>query len=572
MVRSILLPQNDPRSQQQKEKHFKQMRDIYSYDLGSPYFSFDGSLAFLDYQTFPYQFSPKSIRLFALLMKNAGFNLVFSTIISALKVIPVLAYVLLKRMVKGYPFPEFKDYHSYFWTRPDLQFLNNFDSDLYFGVQRVLGPNPNWIEGLTDAHQLPEEFRSIVNFLIDQTYEEALGDGRLYITDYSVLQDLTSDPQRRGGSEQYTTAPLALFYRQEDGFLRPLAIQLYGTEPVSPTNPIYSPADGQHWTMAKLFVQTADITVQIFWTHVSFTHYQMNPILLASYRNLSPNHPLFILLKPHWQGTLYVNNITRFFRTAKTGEATFFGRIVPCEMGTLSSFIGKGLRKFNIKGDSFPNSLQKRHVEDPALFYPYRDDGKLVWDAISRFTREYCELYYLSDQDVLDDYELQAWGGEIGGSLEQGKMGVSGFPTEFKSVDEVADTVANVIFTATAQHSCVHYTLFDYAGFIPNMPPSLNILPSKFLGRQVLKEDLLQMMPAFDNMLIQGLGYAFNNFRTNRIGGYNLNQFGQEARGVIENFQEHLKEITKQVDLRNQTRPFPYIHMNPSSIPNSITG
>ncbi|MDJ0576770.1 MAG: lipoxygenase family protein [Xenococcaceae cyanobacterium MO_234.B1] len=182
---------------------------------------------------------------------------------------------------------------------------------LYFGLQRVAGVNLVAIQRLsTEENLLPENFedvKSVVNKLTDQTYEEALEEGRLYITNYQMLQMMSENLKEVDGiPTQYTTDPVALYYRQEnwDGLLRPLAIQLSVTQPTSLTNPIYTPADGQHWLMAKNYVQTADAVVFTTWTHGARNHYLIESIILASYRNFAKNHPLLALLYPQFRGTL----------------------------------------------------------------------------------------------------------------------------------------------------------------------------------------------------------------------------------------------------------------------------
>ena len=64
---------------------------------------------------------------------------------------------------------------------------------------------------------------------------------------------------------------------------------------------------------------------------------------------------------------------------------------------------------------ALPAELRRRGVDDVNLLsdYPYRDDALLVWDAVRGFVSEYLDLYYVTDQDVANDPELQAWLQEI---------------------------------------------------------------------------------------------------------------------------------------------------------------
>ena len=571
MTREILLPQQDSEAQREREQYFEKMRSLYQYDLNAPYFSFNGNIACLS-----------TTGLSKWLVVWPTLKLTVMTAYKVVMIVIVGIYAWLKSLFKGYPFPDFKDYYFFFFKRPDSQYLNNFNDDTYFGLQRVSGPNSTWIKGLTEEDNLLENFRvnDIVSSLTDQTYAEALTEKRLYLADYSILKVMVDNPKKLpDGRQQYTTNPVALFYRQDNGLLKPLAIKLYATESTSAKNPIYTPANGQHWTMAKMFVQNADLIVQNGWTHSVRTHYLVGSLVLATYRNLSPNHPLFKLLRPHWQDTLAVNTLIRYYRpTHEGGKIPPFGMILPCEQNTLADFFGTGIKTYSFKEMSFPNDLKNQRLEDPNLFFPYRDDGKLVWEAIHEFVREYVNLYYKCDRDVVADLELQTWGDEIGGSLEDNKMGIADFPRQFHTINQIVETVGNIIFLATAQHNCVHYSLYQYVAFAPNMPFSLMAPPNTDLQTPIFQEDLSKLMPPLKDVLVQSLGFYLNFIQANKIGEYKLSQFDREAWEIVRNYQKKLQEISNKINLRNKKRTsdgeksiFNYDLMNPHYMANSIT-
>ncbi len=604
MTRKLLLPQKDSQGKQKRQRYLKWMQELYQYDLKLPYYSFNGNLAFLTTQG-----------IGELLVTWPSFKLTVMTIYKVVMMTIAGIYAWLKSLVKGYPFPDFKDYYFFFFKRPDYQYLENFNDDNYFGLQRVSGPNPTWIKGITEEYEFPEKLeeyefltkleedgilekqgekdfrenleeddflesikvKDIIGILTGKTYEEALREQRLYLADYSSLKVMVDHPKELSdGRKQFTTNPVALFYRQDNGLLQPLAIKLYATEITSATNPIYTPAHGTHWKMAKMFVQNADLLVQTVWTHSMRSHYLLGSLVMATYRNLSPNHPLFALLKPHYQDTLAVNTLIRYYRpTHKDGKIPPFGMVIPCAQEELANFFGRGMRTYSFKEMSFPNKIKKQNLEDPNLFYPYRDDGKLVWDAVHEFVREYVNLYYNSNQDVLEDFELQTWGDEIGGSLDNGKMGIPDFPTKFKTIEEIVETVGNIIFLATAQHNAVHYGLYKYVTFAPNMPYCLMEPPHTDLETPIFQEDLAKLMPPLKNVLVQSLGFYLNFIRSNRIGDYQLSQFDREAHRVIKKFQEELKKISQVIKARNIERTYygkqAYTLMDPQYMVNSIT-
>ena len=572
MTREILLPQeNSKREDLKKEQHFTKMRSLYQYNLKAAYFSFNGNIACL---------STTGWKKWLVIMPSLKLSIL--TIYKTIMMIIAGLYAWIKLLFKGYPFLDFKDYYFFFFKRADTQYINNFNDDTYFGLQRVSGSNPTWLKGLSREDNILETFKidDIVSSSTNQTYEEALDSKRLYLADYSLLKVMVDNLKKLpNGRQQYATNPVALFYRQDNGLLKPLAIKLYATESTSDRNPIYTPNHGKHWQMAKMFVQNADLIVQNGWTHSVRTHYLIGSLVLATYRNLLPQHPLFRLLKPHWQDTLAVNNLVRYYRpTHEGGKIPPFGAILPCEQNTLADFFGTGMKTYSFKNMAFPQDLKNQNLEDPNLFFPYRDDGKLVWSAIKEFVREYVSLYYKCDRDVARDSELQTWGDEIGGSLADNKMGIPDFPRQFNTVDEVVETVSNIIFLTTAQHNCVHYSLYQYVAFAPNMPFSMMSPPDTDLETPLSQEYLAKLMPPLKNVLVQSLGFYLNYIQSNKIGQYKLSQFDRKTWNAIAKYQQKLQKISQEINQRNKQRTadgeksmLHYDLMNPKYMANSIT-
>ena len=556
MPTQLLLPQNDSQRKEQREQHLEKMRELYTYQL-----TYKGNIATL--KKLPEQEKPNRTYKMGLLT-NAS-KLIFS--------LPNLILTLLK----GYPYKTFKDYFFFNLSPyPEREFLENFQNDVYFGLQRIAGINPVVIQGLTKENPLPKNFQAqdTVSNLTQQSYEQTLEDGRLYLTDYSMLQKVADSSVVEEGYRKYVTAPIALYYRQDNGLLQPLAIQLYGTKPTDiDSNPIYTPNDGSDWLMAKTYLQAADGTHHELWTHATRIHYVMESIIMCTYRNLDRHHPLFPLLYPHLEHTLNVN-FKPLFQPSPDGSIPTFGKMFACDNDTLVEFMGRGMRTFNFKEMAFPDDIKNRNMEDSQLYYPYRDDGKLVWKAVNKFVREYINLYYKSDQDVIEDFELQAWAKEIGGNRNENNCEITGFPTQFNTIDEVIETIGNIIFLVTGHHSCVHFGQYKYAGYIPNMPFSVYAPPTKNFP----EKDVMKLFPPFGKLSLS-IGMAFyqtfifylTNFKINQMGDYKLEMFDGRPDNIIKKYQEDLQMISQEIAKRNQSRIFPYYLMDPQQIPNGVT-
>jgi arachidonate 15-lipoxygenase len=80
----------------------------------------------------------------------------------------------------------------------------------------------------------------------------------------------------------------------------------------------------------------------------------------------------------------------------------------------------------------FPSDIEARGLGAADLtYFPYRDDGMEIWTVLGNYVRDYLALYYKTDADVTEDYELQSWAKELSraaggpGSVPRGSSPVS---------------------------------------------------------------------------------------------------------------------------------------------------
>ena len=439
-------------------------------------------------------------------------------------------------------------------------------------MQRVIGVNPVVLRAVTSRHPLPEKLteseiqRIFVEYIKEIDYATAIEQKRMYVLDYAVLDILQQNPGHiDGGRKQYTTTPIVVLFMQSDGMLRPIAIQLYQDSEFD--NPIYTARDGNLWLVAKLFAQIADGNHHILYTHATRIHYVMEAIIMASRRQLYKSHPLSVLLNPHLQHTLNVNHQHTFLKDQK-GRPGRFGELFAGDYEATTQCMANGMTSFNFRASAFPDDIASREVDNPDLFYPYRDDGMLLWNAIQGFIKEYVDVYYRSDADVSEDYEIQAWANDIS-AQDRGR--IPGFPAKFESKQELAETLGHIIFLCTAFHSSIHFNQYKYPGFVPNMPHAAYVPPPTGKCTEMDEAGLLKFQPAFRAAYSQTWTYFQTNFTVNRIGQYPLRQFDPPACDVIKRFRKRLKEIEREIDQRNSKRVVTYDRMNPRSIPNGVT-
>jgi len=555
MLPTLTLPQFD-QDKSERERELEQMRIKYAYSL-----TYDGHIATVNQL-------PKCEKPGAYYQVKALSNM--------LGLLPSLPGVLWKTFKHGFlkmPFKRVEDYIFFGLTPfPDPKLRTDLWNDKYMARQSVAGANPVMIEGVNANNPLPEQFKidQAALSLSSEELEQAIKEERLYMANLSMLKMLQDSPGTVDGHKKYSTAPIALYYLPDDGDLRPLAIQLDATEDTSEDNPILTPADGNKWKLARTCFMAADGTVHDLWTHAVQIHYVMESIIMVTYGQLSKKHPLLALLDPHLQYTLSVN-VHPLYERGSNGKVPYYGQMFPPDNDALVKFMGEGMRQFKFRERALPKDLKRRHVENGKLDYPYRDDGLPIWNAIQDFAREYVDVYYKTDQYVLDDYELQAWAKQLGGDRAEGACGLEDFPTSFSTKKEVAEIFGQIIYIATAHHSSIHFPQYPYSQFVPNMPNAIYASPKELLKTNVEQDQLMTLFPRFKIAMFQTFLYYAVNFKVNRIGEYPVKMFCPEAVPVIEKYQQKLKELSSSHREKYRTAKDKYPYMNPEHIPNGVS-
>jgi arachidonate 15-lipoxygenase len=319
----------------------------------------------------------------------------------------------------------FKDYENLFVVIGVPAISKTYHEDVVFAYMQVAGYNPVMIErvsSLGDRFPVTDEHYQAVMGTDDSLAAAGL-EGRLYLADYKILAGAINGTFPH--EQKYVYAPLALFALPKGSdptrLLRPIAIQC-GQTP-SPDYPIITPNSGKYaWLFAKTVVQIADANFHEPVTHLARTHLLIGVFAIATYRQLPLTHPLRILLHPHFDSTLAINDDAQRILIASGGGVD---RLLSASIDNSRVLAVLGLQSYGFNSAILPKQFQQRGVDDPNLLpvYPYRDDALSVWDAIHQWVRDYLNLYYLTDEDIQKDTALQAWAAEIsaydGGRIPQ---------------------------------------------------------------------------------------------------------------------------------------------------------
>jgi arachidonate 15-lipoxygenase len=483
-----------------------------------------------------------------------------------------------------------EDINKMFIRIKEPALTGDFQTDAFFAAMRVAGPNPMVIRRIDS---LPSGF-----MVTDADFKLTMGDAdslaaafaehRIYVADYGALKGLQAGTFPNG--QKFLAAPLALFAvpaaGAPDRALRAVAIQC-GQNP-GPDNPLLTPRHGLAWQVAKLFVQMADGNYHQAISHLGQTHLVLEPIVVATCRQLAEIHPLSILLMPHFEGTLNINDSAQSNLMAPGGGVD---RVMAGTIAASREVAVTAAQTYPFNQSMPGEALAARGVSDASSLpgFPYRDDALLVWTVVRRWVEGYLRLYYKSDADVHADTELQAWIGEIA-SPDGGRMKDIGEGGRIETFDYLVRMVTHIIFTAGPQHAAVNFPQYPVMSFTPNMPLALYKGPPTSL--EIASDNgILDWFPPLDMIQIQmSLGYLLGSAQDTRLGVYaktDHGSFKQWAKDTLAGlgggayftdprvapllsaFHADLRGVEDEIATRNKSRP-PYKFLLPSRIPQSI--
>ncbi|MCW8329858.1 lipoxygenase [Photobacterium sp. SDRW27] len=449
-----------------------------------------------------------------------------------------------------------------------------FQQNDCFARYRVAGQNPMLIRGvsrLADNFPVSEAgYQKVMG--PNDSLAEALAEKRIYIVDYHELQMLADNSQ---GPEKKVFAPIALFAIPKDGKdITPVAIQ-NGQDPSSAviTYAVKQNDDTpeyRQWQAAMTMVQVADGNYHELFVHLGRTHLIIEAFTIATNRCLAESHPVNILLLPHFEGTLFINNSAANSLIAAGGpiDNIFGGKIEATQKAA-----GTDRLQLDFYQYMLPNDLAARNVDNMDYLpdYPYRDDAILIWEAIKNWTQAYINIYYTNDTDVTEDYELAAWTTSL---MTEGA--IKGFKP-ITTREQLADVLTMVIFTSSAQHAAVNFPQRDLMSFAP-------AVTGAFWAENPVdvqtEEAWLQTLPPLTQSLEQlSLLEILGGVYYRHLGEYRSNNFPYldwfedprvtKENGPLSQFKASLADIEQTINIRNKTRQ-EYNYLLPSKIPPSI--
>jgi arachidonate 15-lipoxygenase len=462
------------------------------------------------------------------------------------------------------------DYAALFRTIPLPSSANVLFEDDAFAWWRVAGPNPTVIRRATDAGGLTDAGLHSVAAFANDSLDALIESGRLVVADYrQALADLENGTFPDGPKFAYK--PVAWFaVPAGSDTLVPLAIL-----PADGSDVIYAPPEGiapWPWRAAKSIVASADTNHHELIAHLGRTHLFVEPFAVATHMKLSREHPVHLLLVPHFEGTIFINwAAVKFLIGDKGGvDQLLAGTIQSSRKVAVESITG---------GMTFDDAIVPRALaargfgSDVPFIFPYRDDALAVWGAIHDWVASYLALFYANDAAVQNDARLQEWG-DLVRSNDGGR--VPSFPP-LQSIADLVDALSAIIFTASAQHAAVNFPQATVMSYTPTMAAAgYADVPAAIASGS--EAQWLNIQPPMDMAALQlRLTYALGSVYHTALGGYLASWFLRsghpiEVEEALASFRHALGTIETAIIARNANLPpaFQYTYLQPSQIPQSI--
>jgi arachidonate 15-lipoxygenase len=200
-----------------------------------------------------------------------------------------------------------------------------------------------------------EIFQKTKQFASDDL-QRAINAGRVFFSDYKDLNEMVSGQHPE--QPKYIYQPIVAFAQPEKGGLMvPFAIQC-GQSPDA--FPIFTPADSYSWQTAKGIVWVAHYCYHELLSHLGLTHLLIEPIVIATRRQLHERHPIYALLSPHFEGTMNINSLAV---TSLIQDGQAVDRLVGATQDSNYALIAKGRLAYSFRDNYLPARIKATGVD-----------------------------------------------------------------------------------------------------------------------------------------------------------------------------------------------------------------
>jgi len=478
---------------------------------------------------------------------------------------------------------ELSDYHKIhkFLDKNGAQQTNHFlvgwDTDQGMGQQMLTSAASFMFK---ECKEIPDHFKvtdeDVKELLGGETIDSQIAAGKLFISDfssyYSEDKELIYTKLENGDPCKVAPATCLFHVNPTLGFV-PIAIQLKPND----RDYLFTSDGSLKWLLAKMYYRNASFSIYEWIIHYSMTHATIEAFQVGIFRNLSQAHPMYKLLRPHVRTVAAMGALAR--KTLIPSSSLMASGVSV----DATSMILEYFKTYNIENLNMPKVFERNGVHPDKIpnFY-YGQYTLKIWKIVEDHVTDFVNLYYNSDQDVLDDVEIQNFAHEMAHEAfgwEDGNF--RGMPEKIETKQKLIEIFTIVIATSSAQHSAVNFAQYETYKFAPNCPTIMRMDCPKNT-EEVDLQRVLDSLPSIRQAAF-GVGFVYTLSRYSRVEVY-LNDesrpeedrhgevwfYGEEENKLIDKYQEQLKKLDKEIELMNSKITVEYLYMEPSRVPKSI--
>uniref|UniRef100_A0A3Q0SWZ0 Lipoxygenase domain-containing protein n=1 Tax=Amphilophus citrinellus TaxID=61819 RepID=A0A3Q0SWZ0_AMPCI len=131
-----------------------------------------------------------------------------------------------------------------------------------------------------------------------------------------------------------------------------------------------------------------------------------------------------------------------------------------------------------------------------------------------------------------------------------------------------------VMFTCSAQHSAINSGQYDFGGWMPNSPPTLERPPPTKKGT-TNEKTMLEMFPSVGTTVnAMATVWLLSKQSSDQVllGQYPEKHFTERFPVLkIKEFQEELRKLSEDIKSRNSGLDLPYTYLDPDVVENSVS-
>ncbi len=215
--------------------------------------------------------------------------------------------------------------------------------------------------------------------------------------------------------------------------------------------------DSTEWERAARLAMCTITTHASMIRHFNWLHLTSGaPIETVTRRHLAARHPVRRLLWPHVFGTHASNDLITEIQLGPGGD---FESIFGLTHAGMCELFEATTGAFDLAAINPVTDAARRGVAEAGLDLPAHDNRMEIYEVIRAHTARYLDLYYDSDDDVVDDQMLGAWLDDLDLTIPHGLRGLCG---DTLGRESLSTLTATIIFLATVEHETTGTGLWDY--------------------------------------------------------------------------------------------------------------